>query len=140
MKLTNQQVEDAAIALEQFNPAVNLETKLRLARNLRKLTQKRQDKEHDRVRLAYSVISDKTKRPENPNQQLILTAEEQIRLQPEFRALMEEEVEVEIHPVHLVDSEVGQQPTDKWFIDVSKCPIRNEILAPLTDIVFIEAP
>lgn len=142
MELTNQQIENAALALEIFNPSVSLKTKLRLARNLRKLTIARQDKEFDRTRLVYSAMGDKTKKPELDTKGSIqLTAEEQLRFNPELEALMQIKQNVEIHPIELYDSSVGQKPTDEAHsIDLAKVPIENDVLSRLIDIVFVESP
>ncbi len=139
MKLTNQQIEDACMALEVFNPAVSLKCKLRLSRNLRKLTTARQDKEHDRLRLCYANVADKTKVPQQ-GQQVILSAEEQLKFQPEYQKLMQEEVEVEVHPIKLWDASEspGALPgADECAIDISTTPIPNEVLSRLIDIVFV---
>lgn len=139
-ELTNQQIEDAVLALELFNPAVSLKTKLRLSRNLRKLTAARHEKEHDRTRLVYSAITDKSKKPEQ-NQQggVVLTPEEQLRFNPEYRALMSITQKVEIHPIELYDSSIEQEPIDPdHAINVHDVPIPNDVLCRLLDIVLFE--
>lgn len=139
-ELTNQQIEDAVLALEVFNPSVSLRCKLRLSRNLRHLNAARHAKEHDRTRLVYSAITDKTKKPEQ-NQQggVVLTPEEQLRFNPEYRALMDEKQKVEVHPVEIYDSEVGQSPLDpEHSIDISKTKVPNDVLSRLIDVVLFE--
>lgn len=139
MQLTNEQVENAVVALEAFNPAVEAKTKYRLSRNLRKLTKVRQDKEFDRVRFCYAAMKDKTKQPTNPQQPVILTPEEQLTFQADYRKLLATEVEVELQPVYLYDGTAGQAvPEGECAIDISKVPIPNGVLQHLIDVVLIE--
>lgn len=138
MRLTNQQIDDAILALEAFNPACHFRTKMRLNRNLRKLLSARQDKEHDRIRLTYSVVKDKSRKSE-ANGSIQLTAEEAVEAQDAYKRLMKTEVEVEIHPVEIYDGEAGQKPKDpELAIDLSKVPLDNRILTSLLDVVFGE--
>lgn len=136
MKLTNQQITDARAALEVFNPKVDLKTKLRLSRNLRKLTSAWQDLEHDRTRLIYSHVQDKSKKVDP---QTALNAQEYETFQTEYQKLLAEEVEVEIHEIYIFDSETQAVPGDV-AIDLHKTAIENGILARLIDIVLIECP
>jgi hypothetical protein len=138
MQLTNQQVEDAIAALEHFNPPVHLRAKLRLNRSLRKLIQARQDKEHDRIRLSYGVVKDKTRKTE-PGGAVVLTAEEAAEAQDLYKGLMREKVEVELYPLEVYDSEAGQKPADpELAVDASKIALDNRILSALLDVVLVE--
>lgn len=140
IKLTYQQVENAVAALEAFNPPVNLKTKLRLNRNLRRLLTVNQDIQHDKRRLTLAAVQDKSKRSEGP-QGISLTAEELEKLQPEIQKLMKIETEVDdIHAIELFDGSGDAQPNDPDFsIDISKkeLAIPNEILGRLVDVVFV---
>lgn len=141
MKLTNQQVENAVNALTQFNPACNLKTKLRLSRNLRKLVQALQDKEHDKQRLLCAAVRDKA-RLQTANGSVPLNAEEMQQFQKEHEQLMQEAVEVELQPIALYDSKV--EPHEKGpkdlthAIDVSEVAVPNSVLMALVDVVFVE--
>ena len=86
-ELTNQQIEDAVQALRVFNPKVETKCKLRLSRNLRKLTSAWKEKEFDRISLLWTNVTDQTKRPEN-EERLALTPTEQLKYNKEYRELM----------------------------------------------------
>lgn len=134
MKLTNQQVEDALNALMRFNPKCSYKVKMRLTRNLRRLKQAWEEKEHDRQVLMCEAVKDKTRRQENG--QLALTAEECAEVARMTRELMKSEVDVDLHPVPLFDStEHGEVPDG---IDVVTVPIENVIWTALIDVVFSE--
>ena len=135
MKLTNQQIEDAILALDQFNPPVHLRAKMRLSRNLRMLDAARKDKEHDRIRLVHSVVRDKTRKVD-AGSSVPLTVEEAEELQAQYKVLMGLTVEVDIHPVEIYDSSDGPQPKDPQIaIDASVIPIEGRILAALWGIL-----
>lgn len=141
MLLTNQRIEEALLALDQFNPTCELRIKLRLNRNLRALRNAHQNKEHDRIRLAYSVAKDKTKKAE-PGAQLDLTTEELAELQVCYRDLMATEVEVDLHPVYLWDAEEGRLLPDEqedFALDVNAIQIDNRTLSALLDVVLFES-
>lgn len=134
MKLTNQQIEDAVLALEQFNPPVHLRAKLRLSRNLRALDAARKDKEHDRIRMAHAVVKDKERKAEGG--QVGLTVGEAEILQGEYQELMATAVDVEIHPIEIYDSTAGPQPKDPSIaIDAATIPIDNRVLSALWGIL-----
>jgi hypothetical protein len=138
MLITNQQVEDAIAALEAFNPAINFRAKLRLNRNLRQLTQARQNKEHDRIRLAHSVVKDKTKKMEAGS--VTLTNEEAAELQAEYKTLMQTQVEVDLRPLTIYDGRDSKAPKDLDFaIDASVIALDNRVLSSLLDVVLVEA-
>lgn len=139
VELTYQQVEEALQALQDFNVACSLRTKLRLARNMRKLANLRTDKEHVRHRLANEVIEDKSRKPDPGQQGLALSVAEQDKLAPQYEKLMKTVVEFDCHPIYLYDSVVGQQPKDKDHdIDISTIKLYNHLLAALVDIVLFE--
>lgn len=135
------------MALQQFLPgSVPSRTKSRLSRNLRKLVAAMQDYNHDRLRLIYSCLEDKAKKVEHQGdrQEIPMNANEQVKYNDEHRALLKETVDVEIHPIELIDSDEGQTPTDDHFF-VDRAKIREEfkrdidpaIEASLIDIVLI---
>lgn len=140
MQLTNQQIADAVVALEQFNPPCSFKAKMRLNRNLRKLRSKQQDSEHDRLRLVYSNVTDKNQRPA-PGQQITLSPEEHLRFMPEFEKLMDAKVDVEIHAIEIFDGSAGEKPAfndPDSAIDTSVVELPNHILNRLIDVVFVE--
>lgn len=140
MKLTYQQIEDAVIALENYGPQVSFKTKLRLGRNLAKLTSAHHERQHLQNRLAYSHLLVKDK-PAAQNQQgaIQLTPDEHAKFAPELLKLLKEETEVDIHQIELFDSEIGEVPNEPaTAIDVSKTPMPNGVIARLIDIVFKE--
>jgi hypothetical protein len=137
--LTNQQVEEAVHALTHFNPECSMKTKMTLARNLRKLSSARTDKEHARIKLVNSIVQDKTRKPEPGEQNIRLSAGEQELLAPRYKELMETKVEVEIHPIEIYDSAAGMKPADPAHaLDISKSPFPNELIAALIDVVLFE--
>lgn len=136
MKLTNKQIEDAMVALEQFNPAVSLKLKLRLSRNLRKLRQAHSEKEQDRIALMHGVVKDKNRQAVNG--QIPLTAEEMGEFSKAYRGLMTESQEVEVHQVQIADStelDANTRLSDD-ALDAHKIPVPNAVLEALIDVIF----
>ncbi|HYE32111.1 MAG TPA: hypothetical protein VEH27_11830 [Methylomirabilota bacterium] len=139
-QLTNQQIEDALAALQTFKPDANLEAKLRLNRNFRKLQVAWREKESDREMLLWSAMSDQTKRPE-ANSNTLLSPEEQRRFKPELRTLMQKQVEVEIHPLEFFDSREGETPKEpKFAIDAAKLKEVPEELGVLLEVGILVRP
>lgn len=126
-------------ALERWNPACSFKTKIRLSRNLRMLQQAFRDKEQDRLRLMNSVVADRTK-TQSAEGTIPLNLDEMAKLQEEYRALMGNQVDVDIHPVPLFDSsdETSGQKSDPG-IDLSTIAIPNDVLTALLDVVFTAA-
>ena len=137
--LTFEQVEKAFSALIGYNPAVNYKTKIRLSRNLSKLESAFKQLQRDRNRVTLSVVTDKSRKPDNERSGILLTADEQLKVDPDIRELMKETVEVSLHPVWLYDSSVGQVPNDPLHcLDISKIPLPGDVLSGLIDVVLIE--
>lgn len=144
-KLTNQQIENAFLALSnwQIPSVVSYQARLRLIRNHRKLTTAFNDKEQDRIHLAHTHVKDGSKAPP-PGGQTILTPDEHVKFQPEYRKLMLEEHEIEIHPLELFSSREQQTPLDKdHAVDISTLQdegfdMQTNIISALLDVVFFE--
>jgi len=137
--LTFEQIEKAYSALVGYNPAVQYKTKIRLSRNLGKLESALRHLHRDRNRITLSAVTDKNRKPENERTGILLTAEEQLRIDPEIRQLLQDTIEVSLHPVWLYDSSVGQEPKDPLHcLDISKIPLPSDVLSGLIDVVLIE--
>jgi len=137
--LTFEQVEKAYSALVAYNPAVQYKTKIRLSRNLGKLESALRHLHRDRNRITLSAVTDKNRKPENERTGILLTAEEQLKIDPEIRQLLQDTIEVSLHPVWLYDSSVGQVPNDPLHcLDISKIPLPSDVLSGLIDVVLIE--
>lgn len=140
MELTNHQIDSALSALTRFNPDIEvpLKVELKLCRNHRKLKNAWDDVQHDRIRLAASVVADQSK--VNPNGNLALSAAEQQKFEEKWEGLLQERQDVDVHPLELYSSKDGERPKDPPnSIDRSKIKIDNAALASLIDIVFIES-
>lgn len=138
MELTNYQIDNVTNALTRFNPPdVPGKTTTRLARNLRKFKSAWDDIQHDRVRLAASVVADQNKT--NQNGQLLLSAAEQKQFEGKWEELLAEKQDVEVHQIELYFSDDDETPKDpKHAIDRSKTSISPDILSALIDVVLVE--
>lgn len=136
MKLTYQEIETAALALQGFNPECSLSVKVKLARNLRKLQQALQEKEQDRMVLQFNAVKDRSRM--GTDGKLNMTAEEMQAAQEAYRALMRTDTEVDLHPIPIYDGSLGgEKPKDG--IDLSATPMPNVVLQALVDVVLVEA-
>lgn len=139
MQLTNRQIEQAFFALTEFNPPkAPYKAKLRLSRNLRKLRAAFEDKEHERQRLCNSHVLDKSKAPAGPNGGVVLTPQEHLNFHPDHQKLLRETQNVELHPIALFDSRIGQKVEDPdHAIDLAAIEINSVALSALLDVVLI---
>lgn len=135
--ITNEQVEQAIHALNEWNPEVSFEVKLRLNRNLRKLSGLQSDKRTEHTKLIYSVVKDKDARKIEGHQGIILNVEEAERLQPQVAKLMSAAVEADVHPIEIYDStESDSKPANpKFAVDLATVAVPNHILSALLDVV-----
>ena len=138
MKLTHHQIDDLVAALTRFNPKdAHIRTTIRLNRNLRKLKSAWDDLQHDRIRLAASVVIDQSKT--NQNGQLLLNAAEQQKFEEKWAALLKESQEVEIHPIEIFSSKNGEKPKDaQHAIDLDEVKPEPAVLSVLLDVVLVE--
>ena len=142
MRLSNQRIEDASLALENFRPDCELRIILRLNRNLRALRAARDAKEHDRVRIAYGAVKDRTKLHE-PGAPLNLTPDEAADLQSKYQELMATEVEVDLLPVYVIDGlhdKHYSKEVEAFALDICGNPIETPVLTALLDVVLFEPP
>jgi hypothetical protein len=140
--LTNQQIENAFLALQNWNPPViPYKAKIQLARNHRKLAAAFNDKEQERLRLVHSHVKDGSKKPEAAGVQL--TPDEWLRFQPEYKRLMAETQDVEIQPQEIYRSDETDPLDPESAIDLTP-PEKEEIELPnnvgcaLIDVVLFE--
>ena len=138
MKLTNSQIEDAVRVLSAFNPKeVPLKTTLRLSRNLRKLKTAWDDFQHDRIRLAASVVTDQSR--VSMDGKLNLTAAEQQKFEEKFKELIAQSQEIELRTLEFYDGASSPKPMDSdHAIDCSKTHVDPVTLSTLIDVVLVE--
>lgn len=139
--LSNEHILNLEHHLQQYLPKdVSMATFRRLSRNTRKIQSAANEYRHEFNRLRNSCVIDKSKRPDNGQESVVLTVAEAEAFQPKLRELLKATQDVEIHTIELYDSKAGEVAADtSHAIDVQVARPSVAAMSVMDGVVFVPA-